>query len=143
MAIKGKIVINGTSGQELKRVFDKIKTLKPEDGRYRVFILDAKLLRSSNQNRYYWFCLGIIANHTGIDSAELHELLKHKFNLQTTQLGNELIEYGGSTKLLNTAEMTNYIDKIRQWSQDTLQCRIPEAGEMSDEDIVELINKNI
>ncbi len=142
MAIKAKIIIDGTGAHELKKVFDRIKTLKP-DGRYRVFVLDAKLLRSSSQNRYYWFCLGVIADHTGIASEELHELLKHKFNLQTSQLGNEVIEYGGSTKLLQTNEMTEYIDKVRQWSQDSLNCYVPAANEMSDESIVELINKGI
>lgn len=142
MAIKGKIIIDGTSGNELKRVFDKLKTLK-SDGRYRIFILDTKLLRSTSQNRYYWFGIGIISEHTGISTEDLHELLKHKFNLKTSQLGNELIEYGSSTKLLNTLEMTQYIDKIRQWSQDTLNCYIPSPNEMTDESIIELINRGI
>lgn len=142
MAIKVKIVIEGTGGVELKKVFDKIKTLKP-DGRYRVFVLDAKLLRSSKINRYYWFCLGVISDHTGIDSEDIHELCKKMFNLQTIILGNEMIEISGSTKLLKNDKMARYIDKIRQWSLDNLNCRIPEANEMSDEDIIELINKNI
>ena len=142
MAIKAKIVIEGTSGAELKKVFDKIKTLKP-DGRYRVFILDAKLLRSTKQNRYYWFCLGVMAEHTGIDSEDIHELCKKMFNIKTVFVGGEMFEFSGSTKSINTVEMTKYIDKIRLWAQDNLKCHIPSPNEMSDESIVELINQNI
>ena len=143
MTIKAKIVLEDISGQELKRLFDAIKELEPGQ-RYRVFVLDAKKLRSTSQNRYYWgVVLSALADHTGYDDVQLHELMKKKFNLQTGTIGNKIEDWGGSTTNLNTKDFSDYIEKIRVWANVEMECHIPEAGEMDDETIVELINQGI
>lgn len=142
MAIKAKIIIENVGPVELKKVFDKIKSL--DDQRYRVFVLDAKKLRSNNANRYYWgVVIAAISEHTGYDPAEIHEMMKKKFNLKTALLGSTMEEYSGSTRILNTKEFAEYVDKIRMWANVELDCRIPDAGEMDDETLIELINRGL
>lgn len=143
MSIKAKVVLENLTGPELKKLFDKLKTLD-KDQRYRVFVLDAKKLRSGNANRYYWgVVIGAISDHTGIDPMQMHEMMKKRFNLQTVLLGSTMEEFSGSTKLLNTKEFAAYVDQIRIWANVELDCRIPDAGEMDDETLIELMNRGL
>lgn len=70
-------------------------------------------VRSGNQNRYYWSCLEIIANNTGHNSSELHELFKRMFLPPKfiNVLGKEL-KVPGSTTNLNKSEFVEYMMKI-------------------------------
>lgn len=140
MGIKFKHVIKGTGDKQLKILVDLIRALKPEEY-YRVFVLDLKKARSTSQNRYLWFCYSVIAEHTGIDSEDLHELCKQMFNLKTAMLNGTLIEFPGTTKMLDTKDMTVYIDKVRRWALDELGCYIPQANEIPEDEILKLINK--
>ena len=143
MGIKAKIVLENLSLDEITRLFEKLRTLD-QDKRYRIFVLDAKKLRSSSQNRYYWgIVLDTLAQHTGIDALEMHELCKHKFNLKTQYFDGVNYEWGGSTKILDTKTMSEYIEKVRIWAGTELGCHIPEAGQLPDENILELINQGL
>ena len=69
--------------------------------------------RTVAQNNLMWMWLNIIAQETGNSEDDLHEIFKLKF------LGSETVEVFGyklertkSTKVLSTAEMSNYLDKI-------------------------------
>jgi len=45
--------------------------------------------RSSNQLRYYWCLLGLISDHTGHTSEELHDfVMRAKFGTKTIKIGN-------------------------------------------------------
>ncbi len=142
MAIKLKLLLKDISKESFTKLFDLLKTLKDEP--HRVYVLDRKKLRSSSQNRYYWgVILDSLAQHTGIEVHEMHELCKHKFNLKTNHIDGVVYEWGGSTKLLNTKMMTDYIEQIRTWANVELDLNIPEANELSDETILELMNQGI
>lgn len=71
-------------------------------------------VRSDNQNRYYWKCLEIIANHTGHTSNELHQLFKRIFlePEYKTILGREL-KLPATTTSLNKIDFGTYFDRIR------------------------------
>lgn len=142
MSIKIKHILEDLTSKSFKKLVDKLRTL--DDQRYRVFVLDAKKLRSSSQNRYYWgVVLQAIAQHTGIEVHEVHEIMKQKFNLKTDHIDGKVYEWGGSTQLLDTKTMSEYIEQIRAWASTELDCYIPEANEMPDELIIELINQGI
>jgi len=98
-----------------------------------MFVIVAKLpkKRSVSQNRYYWgVVLTMLSEHTGYTKDQMHEICKMKFNLKTKALKGEIYEFGGPTKELDTKEMTDYIESIREWSMEVLQCRIPQPDEI-------------
>ena len=141
MSIKIKHIIRAGNTDDGFDLLKKIFNLN-SDQDYRVYILDHKKLRSIQQNRYYWSCVvGELSKHTGYVPEEMHDILKHKFNLQTALIGDELMEFGGSTKSMSTTKFTNYIEQIRIWANTDLNCHIPDPGELSDEAIIEMINE--
>ena len=136
-----------------------LKQLDPTK-EYRVYFSDKKKNRSNKQNAYYWgVVLHVISKHTGSDSEELHELFKCKFGLKTrfnlkseftdnltvrhkNELETELIEeFPISTSVLNTAEFTDYLDKIVRWSGEKLGLYIPKPNDLSDEDFINYIER--
>jgi len=87
-----------------------------------------KSQRSLNQNSYYWgVVLDILSKHTGYEIDELHEILKYKFlQVATSSEGKEPYQYVKSTTKLNTAEMEEYLDRIKRWAAMELSCVIPD-----------------
>lgn len=66
--------------------------------------------RSLNQNAYYWVCLGIIAEHTGHSSDELHRIFKGLY-LPKKQviLNNKKYMLAGSTTDLTKGQFVEYM----------------------------------
>ena len=69
--------------------------------------------RSTQQNSFYWFFLGLIEESTGQDANERHEIFKRLF------LPPRFVKYKGkeiklpsSTTGLNKADFGDYLDKI-------------------------------
>jgi hypothetical protein len=93
--------------------------------------------RSSPQNRYYW---GIVIQEIksefkrrGIRATaeEIHEALKLKFNPVPTideNTGEVLIELGGTTTEMNKEEMSEYLERIIHWCNESLEIQISEPG---------------
>jgi hypothetical protein len=102
---------------EKQKLFDILKKLKPT--RYIFDIKQYRLRRSINQNNYYHACIvEPLALFLGYTKDEMHEVLKLKFNpkyLTNRQTGEQMV-IGGSTTLLDTAEMEHYQDQIRIWA---------------------------
>lgn len=120
---------------------DDIKALNaaiaPWEGKpVTVTVRRARATRSAQSNRYYWAgVLKTLSLHTGYTPDELHDLMKARFLPKEKAFcdGNgEVIEslvIGGSTTVLNSKEMADYIEAIKTWSLETLKCRIPEPHE--------------
>lgn len=87
---------------------------------------EPKKTRTLQQNRYYRAILAIIADETGNDPDDLHEFFKFKLNRKYTTFGGEV---GGSTTQLDTAQMTKYIDRVRQFALDELNISTPSPEE--------------
>jgi len=84
--------------------------------------------RTPAQNDYYWWILQYIEEETGNDKNNLHQLFKDMFLAEEViVLDHESKSYVSTTKL-NTKEMTDYIEKIRQHMNDW-GLYIPEANE--------------
>ncbi len=138
MGIIAKFTLN--KGENPDWVCKSLKALSGEMD-IRVFVLNRKPVRSYSQNRYYWgVVLRHLEEHTGIDKEDLHELMKHRFNLRTLDIGGKIYEFGGSTKGLDKKGFSEYIEKIRLWAEQEMGCRIPAPNEMDEEQILELIN---
>lgn len=87
--------------------------------------------RSSEQNRYYHgILLTILADHTGYTTDDLHEYLKQSFLPQPLIkiLGQHIVRTVSTTQL-DTKEFNEYIEKIRTFAREELDCYIPLPNE--------------
>lgn len=133
----------------------------PREVPFTVYFSDRKKPRSLQQNRYLWGVVyDRISTHTGYDPEEIHEICKAKFGLRTKYEGDiamflkedsqvweagsmPVVEFVKSTRMFDTKEMTEYIDKIRRWSSEKLGCYIPQPGDLTDEDYIKGIEQNL
>jgi hypothetical protein len=86
--------------------------------------------RSNNQNRYYWVCLSIIADHTGHSSEEIHDAMRARHLCDNP---GEPVQIIHSTTELDTAAFARYLDKIKRDAAEGLfgaSLYIPEANEI-------------
>lgn len=72
--------------------------------------------RSKNQNALYWMWLDVISEYTGFDSDELHNSFRSMF-LTNNQVKPPLVR---STSVLDTAEFTKYLDKIKLYTLENI-----------------------
>ena len=93
-----------------------------KDGDYEIVVFRRD--RSSEQNRYPRAVYGYIADYSGYDPEYIHEVMKHKFLLDSSRK----IPVPRSTASLNTKEFTDYIDSIRDFMAP-FGCYIPSADE--------------
>ena len=85
--------------------------------------------RTLPQNKYYWWILEYIEEETGNNRNDLHQLFKDKFLSKEVMVLDETSKSYVSTTKLNTKEMTDYIEQIRQFMNEW-GLYIPEANEM-------------
>ena len=102
------------------KFLEDINMLK--DGCYEVITFRRD--RSSEQNRYLWAVYGYIADYSWYEPEYIHEVMKHKFLLDSSKK----IPVPRSTSSLNTKDFTDYIDSIRNFMAP-FGCYIPGADE--------------
>lgn len=80
-----------------------------------------------------------LSDATGYEVEEIHEMCKVKFSLRTSfdLHGGELLEVPMSTRMMDTKQMSEYIDKIREWAATKLTLHIPQPNEVTDEAFIE------
>jgi hypothetical protein len=85
--------------------------------------------RTGNQNRYYRALVTILSDYTGFLADEVHDLcLRYfapKYKREINQKEHELTK---KTRDMDTAEMAEYITKVRQMG-DRIGCYLPTAEE--------------
>lgn len=91
--------------------------------------------RSLSQNKYYHaVVVKLIAEHTGHDPEQIHELLKFRFSprsemsLSGTQSATNIPT---STTRLDTIAFVEYTEKCRMWANEFLGLQIPLPGEIT------------
>ena len=83
--------------------------------------------RSNQQNRYMWGVVyKIISETTGHTEDEIHDSMRAMFLMDN--LGKFPIMRSSTS--LTTAEMEEYLEKIRQWAAQELSCIIPLPNEV-------------
>jgi len=104
---------------------------KYEGKRIELVVRLQKSQRSLNQNSYMWGVVyEILSHHLGYTTDEVHEICKFKFLRTTISNDSGAYDIGGSTTKLNTAQMEEYLDKIRQWAEVMFELRIPLPNEV-------------
>ena len=92
--------------------------------------IDSPKRRSTDQNSYYWgVVLKLLADHTGYNVDEMHEICKYNFlGIDNKELAGENIPIINSTRTLSTSDFMGYIEEIKQWAT-TLGVVIPDPNE--------------
>lgn len=90
----GKLTLHDKSG------FNRY--ISQNEGEVWIDIKSAPKTRSPEQNGYYRVILRDVANQMGYTQDELHNIVKHKFEVETT-------------KHLSVEEFTEYLDLIIRW----------------------------
>lgn len=85
------------------------------DGEYRMIIEKDTKDRSSEQNRFYWLYLRIIAEETGDDSVSLHEYFKRVYlPPKIIKARGKEIKIPASTTELDKIDFGSYLAKIER-----------------------------
>lgn len=108
---------------------EEVKRLDGQD--VRVWVTKDTRTRTPKQNRYYWgVVIKMLADHTGYTKEEMHEAMKN------TYLGRRFIEFNGkevelskSTKDIDTKEMSEYTERVRQFAAEFLALNIPDPDQ--------------
>ena len=76
-----------------------------------------KAKRTASQNARYWAMLHVMAEHTGHEADELHDLMRAKFlEHREVDIGGQQYTILQSTTRLSTAAMAAYIERIEAWA---------------------------
>ena len=85
--------------------------------------------RSDAQNRYMRALYGLLES-VGYTADEWHDMMRSLFLFRIDIVGNTEIKYLISTTTLTTVEMSDYIEKIRDWQQKNIpECYLPTPKE--------------
>lgn len=113
-----------------QKLFDVLKMMK---GTKLIKIQKYSKKRSSPQNRYYHgVVLKYLSETTGFTLEEMHEVCKYKFlpYERANRVTGETQTFGRSTTELNTSEYEEYLNNIRIWAVNYLDCLIPLPNEI-------------
>jgi len=83
--------------------------------------------RSTQQNRYYWLCVQIVAGELGYSREEMHAIIGYKFlkREKVNEATGEVFEYIESTTKLSTMEFISFMEEFIQWSAESLNIILP------------------
>ena len=91
----------------------------PEGRKYDISVTRHRVQRCLPQNRAYWLWLTCIADETGNDKDYLHRFFGEKFlPVKERVVFGEVIREPISTKKLDTAQFTQYLEKIRVFAAE-------------------------
>lgn len=111
--------------------------IKGTEDFYTIDIVKSKRKRSLNQNRYYWgVVLKILSGHTGYTADEVHQEMARKF-LAYDNMGKNFVR---STTKLTTWDFEKYLESIRDWAKDEMDCHVPLPNEVTEDMYIELNN---
>ena len=99
----------------------------PPDTVWQVVINKYVKPRSDSQHGYYRVLLGIVSEHTGYDSDELHTMFRMKAGL-TKVLNGETVPK--STKELSTMEMSDLIETVLRVAATDLEISLPAPSQV-------------
>ncbi len=124
---KKKITLPNTS--EVFKLASDIINLP--DAEYIIYASDQKPARTPKQNRYLRAIAKMIAEETGDDPNSTYEdlIILHSETI-ITKLN---VERKMRPSEMDTRQMTNYIERIRKWSQEFLNFYIPQPDDVPDE----------
>lgn len=115
-----------TSSKDRDAVKEYIDRL-PEGKIYNVDITARLSKRSNDQNRLYWLWLNCLAKELGYSPDEMHAVFAHKYlGADYEKVCGETILIIPSTRKLDSAQFTAYLDKIKLFAINELGVVLPD-----------------
>ena len=119
----GKVVFNN-----IIKFNEHLRSLEGKD--VEVIVRKWKKGRSNNQNRYMWgVCYKIVSEETGHTEDEIHDSLRAMFLMDKS--GKFPIVRSSTS--LTTVEFEDYLEKVRIFAAEKLNCIIPLPNEIEAE----------
>jgi len=127
--------------QSRKEIIEEINSLDL-DNVYSIKITQKRGKRSIDQNALYWMWLTCIEQETGNERNDLHEYFKRYILGAKEELifGKKVVK---STTILNTAEFTQYLEKIQQFANVELSITLPNPEDLKFEQFKDYYSKFI
>lgn len=132
----GKINIEKKQGLfNLRPVYDKL-TGSP-DGIYSIEIKKVRKPRSMDQNGWLWGCIYPILLEALLNEGweftsveQVHEFFKSQMTADkvVNKHTGEIIEFPGSTSIMDTVTFSTYCEKLREYALEFLNIEIPDPN---------------
>lgn len=97
---------------KMDRSFDLMTSLL-RNGEYVVKIVRKTQPRTISQNSLMWMWYKCMEEHTGQRKEDIHDYYKTMFLSRQVSIGGRWVTVVGSTKDLNTLQMTQYLEKVK------------------------------
>lgn len=114
-----------------RKIIDYVEKL-PEGKQYTVEIKVKRKQRSTDQNRLYWLWLSCLMEETGEHKDRLHEFFK-QYYLGADQhyaFGKYPVMVARSTSVLDTKQMTDYLERVQQFAATELGIVLPNPEDL-------------
>lgn len=124
------LIINFDTNNDKQKLHDVLRNLK---GTKLIKIEKYSKKRSNPQNRYYHgVVLKYLSETTGFSVSEMHDVLKAKFlpYERANRVTSEVVQFGRSTTELNTLQYEEFLEQVRIWALNELDCLIPLPNEI-------------
>ena len=116
--------------EKVKQYIDKLP-----DKKFTVEIKQKREIRTVSQNALYWLWLTCIMAETGNEKDYLHIFFGKKYLPKESRvLYGEIVEITVSTTKLDTAQFTNYLDRIQQFASSELGIILPRPEDLHFQD---------
>lgn len=97
------------------------------DGDVLVSVQKKRRRRTLPQNRWYQgVILQLMSEKTGSTQDELHEAMKTMFNIKIITIGKRVVAIPGTTTTMNTADFSEFIERVRAFAASELNLDIPD-----------------
>lgn len=135
-----KLSFKGKDAKSISRTMQKLMEL--DEGNYFIKVEKVRNIRSMNAERYYrGVVIPIIADEVGENDHDyIHRLLGKKFKPKKIIKwpDGSVTEEIYSNADCDTAIFAKFISDCRLWSQQELNCHIPSAGDLTNEQLEEI-----
>ncbi len=111
-----------TFSEELPYIFSLLA-----NGTYTITVKRSSEKRSINQNALMWMWFTCIERMTGTPKQDVHDYYCAKFLQRKVSYGEQVYTVVGETSKLNTAQMTEFLDKVQADAQTELGITLPTA----------------
>lgn len=105
------------------------------DGIYRIEVKKVRKPRSNDQNGWLWGCIYPMLLEALLDAGwefvsveQVHEFFKAQMTVDkvVNKHTGEIIEFPGSTAMMDTVTFSTYCEKLREYAREFLNIEIPD-----------------
>lgn len=129
--------------EEIESAIEKIvQYVEERDGEFVIEIKKNRRQRSLAQNGYLWVMCTIIGTHLGITKESAYKMICLENNAEIIKFPNGKVKLiPGGTSELDTAQMSQFITKVREFANQELGMYIKNPDEFKEEELMKIKNE--